>query len=118
GSLLSARLVADCGRQTIIAERMSEKKNDESMVTLGAIARAVGGRLTGDESWPVSDVTHDSRQARAGCLFVAIEGAQVDAHQFIAQARAQGAVGVMSARERPTNFDGAWLPVQDARTAL
>jgi UDP-N-acetylmuramyl-tripeptide synthetase len=94
------------------------KQETRQAVTLGAIARATAGRLTGDETLVVTDVTHDSRQVRAGSLFVAIQGAQFDAHRFVAQARAAGAVGVVSARERPADFDGAWVQVADARAAL
>ncbi len=97
---------------------MTEGKTAQRSVTLGALAHAVGGRLTGDESLTVSDVTHDSRQARAGSLFVAIKGAELDAHQFIAQVLAQGAVGIISVRERPSDFSGAWLQVADARAAM
>ncbi|MGI9105192.1 MAG: UDP-N-acetylmuramoyl-L-alanyl-D-glutamate--2,6-diaminopimelate ligase [Pyrinomonadaceae bacterium] len=66
----------------------------------------------------VSDVTHDSREARGGSLFVAIRGAKHDAHRFIPQVLQQGALGVISERERPADFGGAWLEVADARAAL
>ncbi|HEX8070022.1 MAG TPA: UDP-N-acetylmuramoyl-L-alanyl-D-glutamate--2,6-diaminopimelate ligase [Pyrinomonadaceae bacterium] len=94
------------------------KEGHEEAVTLGAVARATGGQLTGDAARAVADVTHDSRQVRAGYLFVAIRGLQVDAHEFVAAARAQGTVGVVSERPRPADFDGAWLQVADARAAL
>jgi UDP-N-acetylmuramyl-tripeptide synthetase len=87
--------------------------------TLGDVARAVDGRLTGgDASAPVSDVTHDSRQARAGTLFVAIRGAKTDGNRFAADVLRQGALGVVSEIERPRDFEGAWIQVQDARRAL
>jgi UDP-N-acetylmuramoyl-L-alanyl-D-glutamate--2,6-diaminopimelate ligase len=66
----------------------------------------------------VVDVTHDSRQVRDGWLFVAVRGANVDANRFVAKAREQGAVGIVSEDERPMNFDGVWLRVPDARRAL
>ena len=87
-------------------------------MTLTDVARAVGGRLAGDERAPVTDVTHDSRQARAGSLFVAVRGEHVDAHRFVDQVMEQGAVGVISEQTRPANFGGAWLEVEDARRAL
>jgi UDP-N-acetylmuramoyl-L-alanyl-D-glutamate--2,6-diaminopimelate ligase len=90
----------------------------QRVVTLTDVARAVGGRLTGDEGAEVSDVTHDSRQARQGTLFVAVRGANVDAHRFVSQVMEQGAVGVISEQARPASFDGAWLEVEDARRAL
>ena len=87
-------------------------------VTLGEVARAVHGELQGDAGARVVDVTHDSRQAQNGWLFVAIQGAKLDAHAFIRQAAAQGAVGVISERERPVDFGGNWIRVADARRAL
>jgi UDP-N-acetylmuramyl-tripeptide synthetase len=87
-------------------------------VTLADVARAIGAELSGDSTARVSDVTHDSRQARAGSLFVAIQGERFDAHDFIPQVIGQGAVGVVSERERPEDFKGAWLRVADARRAL
>ena len=88
------------------------------MVTLGDVAQVVGGTLTGDTGAHVTDVTHDSRQARAESLFVAVRGEHVDAHRFIEQVMEQGAVGVISEQARPANFSGAWLEVKDARRAL
>ncbi|HZT60012.1 MAG TPA: UDP-N-acetylmuramoyl-L-alanyl-D-glutamate--2,6-diaminopimelate ligase [Pyrinomonadaceae bacterium] len=88
-------------------------------ITLGDVARAVGGKLSGDDAGTqVIDVTHDSRQARAGWLFVAIRGEKLDAHLFVADVLAQGAAGVVSERERPADFGGAWIQVEDARRAL
>jgi UDP-N-acetylmuramyl-tripeptide synthetase len=86
-------------------------------VTLGDVARATGGKLTGDERASVRDVTHDSRQARKGSLFVAVEGANLDAHRFIPQVLEQGAVGVVSERVCPEGFPAAWIEVEDARRA-
>jgi UDP-N-acetylmuramyl pentapeptide synthase len=49
----------------------------------------------------VSDVTHDSRQAKGGSLFAAVRGELFDAHKFVPQVMEQGAVGVISEQERP-----------------
>src|SRR2546426_7501300 len=43
-------------------------------VTLAEIARVTGGVLTGEANALVVDVSHDSRQAREGSLFVAVRG--------------------------------------------
>ena len=89
--------------------------------TLEAVARAVGGVLSGGtdaRAVVVSDVTHDSREAREGSLFVAIRGAKLDAHEFVGQVMRQGALGVVSERARPADFAGAWIEVADARAAL
>jgi UDP-N-acetylmuramoyl-L-alanyl-D-glutamate--2,6-diaminopimelate ligase len=87
-------------------------------VTLKQIAGATGGILTGDESLLVSDVTHDSRQAGPGVLFVAIRGALLDAHKFIPHVMDKEAVGVISQQARPQDFQGAWLQVENVRRAM
>lgn len=97
---------------------MSELNEQKRGATLDEVARAVGARLTGEEKVEVTDVTHDSRQARAGSLFVAICGAELDGHRFVDQVMEQGATGIISEREPPKDFRGAWLQVKDARRAL
>jgi UDP-N-acetylmuramoyl-L-alanyl-D-glutamate--2,6-diaminopimelate ligase len=98
--------------------KMSLESQRQTIATLADVARATGAELSGDVSAQVSDVTHDSRQARAGSLFVAIQGERFDAHEFVGQVMRQGAVGVLSERERPPDFKGAWLKVKNARAAL
>ncbi|HEV7377954.1 MAG TPA: UDP-N-acetylmuramoyl-L-alanyl-D-glutamate--2,6-diaminopimelate ligase [Pyrinomonadaceae bacterium] len=97
-----------------MAEAMKEKRR----ATLGDVARVINGKLTGDESREVLDVTHDSRQAREGSLFVAVRGELVDAHGFVEQVMKQGAVGVISELECPLNFNGAWIEVNEVRRAM
>jgi UDP-N-acetylmuramoyl-L-alanyl-D-glutamate--2,6-diaminopimelate ligase len=87
-------------------------------VTLKQIANVTEAQLTGDETLTIIDVTHDSRQADPGTLFVAIQGALRDAHEFIQQVMQQGAAGVISERPAPENFQGAWLQVENARRAM
>ncbi|HUF04130.1 MAG TPA: UDP-N-acetylmuramoyl-L-alanyl-D-glutamate--2,6-diaminopimelate ligase [Aridibacter sp.] len=82
------------------------------------IARVVGARLSGTGERGVTDVIHDSRQARAGSLFVAIRGATVDGHRFIDDVMRRGAAGVISELDAPEGFKGEWLKVEDARIAL
>lgn len=64
------------------------------------------------------DITHDSRQAKAGTLFVAVRGELFDAHKFIPQVMAQGAAGVISEQAPPADFPGAWLQVDNIRRAM
>ncbi len=97
---------------------MVSKVSDEKTVTLGEVARAINGALTGDESVAVPDVTHDSRQVREGSLFVAVRGLKIEGTQFVGQALERGAVGVISEQERPADFRAAWIKVEDARCAL
>ncbi|HEY2192819.1 MAG TPA: UDP-N-acetylmuramoyl-tripeptide--D-alanyl-D-alanine ligase [Actinomycetospora sp.] len=70
-------------------------------LTLAELARLVGGRLhraTGDERI-TGTVEFDSRAVGPGGLFVALPGERVDGHAYAATAAAQGAAGVLAARE-------------------
>src|SRR5919202_4113154 len=87
-------------------------------VTLGDVARAVGGELNGDEHMIVLGVTHDSREVAPGRVFVAVRGLNFDANRFVPQAVERGAVGVISEQERPEGLECSWIKVGDARRAL
>src|SRR5258706_16295505 len=98
-------------------------------VTLAAVAKAAAGTLSGDGSALVTDVTHDSRQATQGSLFVAVRGELFDAHKFVPQVIAQGAAGVLSELEPPADWNlssesgsglalAAWLQVDNVRRAM
>ncbi len=87
-------------------------------IRLGDLAAGIDATLTGDPDAAVTDVTHDSRDARPGSLFAAVRGALLDAHKFIPQVMQLGAVGVISELERPADFNGAWLHVEDVRRAM
>lgn len=96
--------------------RIPNVKSDS--VTLKQVAEATGGKLSGDENAMVTDVSHDSRRAGTGSLFVAVRGGLFDAHKFIPQVMAQGAAGIISELERPADFNGAWLRVENVRRAM
>lgn len=87
-------------------------------VTVKQLAEIAEAKLAGDETIVVTDVSHDSRRAGKGCLFAAVSGALFDAHKFVPQVMAQGAAGVLSEREAPESFSGAWLQVANIRRAL
>ncbi|HKX83379.1 MAG TPA: UDP-N-acetylmuramoyl-L-alanyl-D-glutamate--2,6-diaminopimelate ligase [Pyrinomonadaceae bacterium] len=87
-------------------------------VEIETVARALDAVLTGDSEIRASDVTHDSRQARAGTLFVAIKGHTLDGHRFVDDVMRRGAVGIISEYDPPADFQGTWLKVKDAREAL
>ncbi|MBC7798250.1 MAG: UDP-N-acetylmuramoyl-L-alanyl-D-glutamate--2,6-diaminopimelate ligase [Pyrinomonadaceae bacterium] len=72
----------------------------------------------GDENAVILDLTHDSRQAKPQTLFVAIRGLMSDGHKFVDDVMQRGAVGVISELDKPQDFNGAWLKVQNARIAL
>lgn len=85
---------------------------------LRQIAAHLNAKLSGDENREVSDVTHDSRQAREGFLFAAIRGLTMDGHRFIDDVMRRGATGIISELDPPSGFAGAWLKVANAREAL
>jgi UDP-N-acetylmuramoyl-tripeptide--D-alanyl-D-alanine ligase len=70
----------------------------------------------------VADRVHtDSRSLQAGDLFVALRGERFDGNQFIAQAKAQGAVAVVCEASGEAQALSHGLPalvVPDARIAL
>lgn len=90
----------------------------EHGATLQKIAENLNATLYGNAETVVTDVTHDSRQAGKNALFVAVRGLTVDGHRFVEDVMRRGASGVISELDAPENFQGAWLTVADARTAL
>lgn len=112
-------------------ERQAKPKVSQPKIRIADVAQATNARVTGDAGRIVNDVTHNSQDVRAGSLFVAIEGASVDGHEFIEAAVGNGAAGVISEREPDANFinrfvnsnsndnpQAAWLQVADARRGL
>ena len=81
---------------------------------LSELARAVGGRVEGRDV-EVSGVTHDSRRAAPGDLFVAIPGRTADGTKFVPQALAGGAAAVCA---RAPVSGATTLVVSDPRRAL
>jgi UDP-N-acetylmuramoyl-L-alanyl-D-glutamate--2,6-diaminopimelate ligase len=88
------------------------------MSNVKRLVEVTGAKLTGDEKLLVTDVSHDSRRAGEGTLFAAVSGALFDAHKFVPQVMAQGAVGVLSEEPAPPDFSGAWLQVTNIRRAM
>jgi UDP-N-acetylmuramoyl-L-alanyl-D-glutamate--2,6-diaminopimelate ligase len=84
-------------------------------VTLDGLASVVGGRVVGDGGAAVLDVTHDSRAAAPGVLFVAVRGLKVDGHLFVAGARGAGAAVCV---ETDPGDGGPTLVVANTRAAL
>jgi len=79
------------------------------------------GRLErSDGATRFSGVATDTRVDVAGSLFVALVGANHDAHRFVAQALAAGAAGVVVSRADavPTDAQGAVIVVPDTTRAL
>jgi len=74
-------------------------------LSLADIAEAVGGRLHDADGTELvtGSVEFDSRKIGPGGLFVAVPGERVDGHDFAARAVADGAAGVLAAREVSTS---------------
>lgn len=87
-------------------------------ISVGIVAEAINAKLFGNSENKVTDVTHDSRQAGPGSLFVAIRGLTMDGHRFIEDVIRRGTVGIISELEVPEDFQGIWLQVENARIAL
>jgi UDP-N-acetylmuramoyl-tripeptide--D-alanyl-D-alanine ligase len=89
-----------------------------TMMTLGlAHALLPGSVLQGDPATPIARVHTDTRTLQAGDLFVALLGERFDAHDFLPQAAASGAVAVLVQH----GIDTCGLPglvVKDTRAAL
>jgi UDP-N-acetylmuramoyl-tripeptide--D-alanyl-D-alanine ligase len=80
-------------------------------MTVGAVPGVhAGATVTGP-------VVIDSREARAGALFVAVRGERVDGHDFATAAVAAGAAGVLAER-RPADPDVPAVVVEDVVRAL
>lgn len=82
---------------------------------LSALTKPLDATLKGNDA-VFGSVSIDARQVQVGGLFVALPGSRADGHEFIAQARANGAVAAMV--ERPVNDPLPQLQVADCQTAL
>ncbi|MFQ5947248.1 MAG: UDP-N-acetylmuramoyl-L-alanyl-D-glutamate--2,6-diaminopimelate ligase [Acidimicrobiia bacterium] len=83
---------------------------------LRRLASLVGGRVVGDADIKVWEVTHDSRRAGRGVLFVAIPGFSADGHDFVERAVGGGAAAVCV--ERDVAVAVPRLVVVDTRAAV
>lgn len=86
---------------------------------LGELLRGVPGlELGGVKDVDVTSLAYDSRQARAGCLFFAIQGEKADGHEYVSAAVEKGAVAVVSERPAPPEHVHRWIQVPRIRRAL
>lgn len=88
------------------------------MMTLAqALAWIPEGRLVGDAATSVQRVHSDTRTLQNGDLFVALRGERYDANDFLAEARARGAVAALA--QRGLQEAGlAGIEVLDSKQAL
>ncbi|MXP10129.1 UDP-N-acetylmuramoyl-tripeptide--D-alanyl-D-alanine ligase [Pseudoblastomonas halimionae] len=92
-----------------------EEAADEQPLALWdaeSIAAATGGTVRGE--FQVSGVEIDSREVGEGDLFVALKGAEMDGHRFVAGAFERGAAGALVSQP----VDGPHVLVEDTQAAL
>ncbi|MDJ0754597.1 MAG: UDP-N-acetylmuramoyl-tripeptide--D-alanyl-D-alanine ligase [Ardenticatenaceae bacterium] len=65
------------------------------MLSLGHILAAFGGYTIKGSEQALTTVEIDSREVKKGSLFIAFPGEQVDGHDFVADAFANGAIGAV-----------------------
>ena len=88
------------------------------MFTLGEAASCIeGARAVGDAATAIARVHSDTRTLRRGDLFVALRGERFDAHAFLAEAKAKGAVAALAERGLGEAGLGG-IEVADSRAAL
>jgi UDP-N-acetylmuramoyl-L-alanyl-D-glutamate--2,6-diaminopimelate ligase len=68
----------------------------------------------------ISSVAYDSREVRAGALFVAIRGEKTDGNKFVFDAIERGARAIASEQPRPASAPSSveWIQVAQGRHAL
>ncbi|MGZ8475842.1 MAG: UDP-N-acetylmuramoyl-L-alanyl-D-glutamate--2,6-diaminopimelate ligase [Candidatus Limnocylindria bacterium] len=92
--------------------------SDERHMGLGALTDVIAPeRVSGMPVGEVRGLAYDSRAVRPGTLFFAVPGVHVDGHDFVPDAVAAGAIGVVVERELP-DVPVPQLVVDRARRAL
>ena len=84
--------------------------------SLSDLAATLPARLVGDGDVVVSEVTHDSRRAGHGWIYVALTGQRHDGHDYVAEAVGNGALAVCLSHPVETTVPS--LLVDDTRLAI
>ena len=74
--------------------------------------------VEGNTAVEILDVTADSRAVKAGSLFIALDGATVDGHDYVNKAVEAGAVAVLVSKPVEVNSDVCVITVEDTRAAM
>lgn len=85
--------------------------------TIGQIAEAVGGRLSGPADGPAAGASIDTRTIRRGEVFFAIVGER-DGHAYVGGAVDGGAAAVVISRPLEPAPSCPWILVEDTLAAL
>ena len=75
-------------------------------------------QVQGDQNVSVQDITADSRAVKLNSLFIALDGATVDGHNYIDKAVAAGAVAVIVSKPVTVPDDVCVITVSDTRQAM
>jgi UDP-N-acetylmuramoyl-L-alanyl-D-glutamate--2,6-diaminopimelate ligase len=91
-------------------------------MTIATMLQALQGQVGileshGNHDVLVSAITDDSRTVRAGSLFVAVKGEQVDGHQFITAAMKAGMAALVT-QQPAADLSFPFVRVTDSRKAL
>lgn len=88
-------------------------------VKVSEVVEAVKGTLLcGNPDTVIHDICIDSREIKAGDLFIPIIGNNQDAHIYIERALEVGAATLTSKHDKPANMDKPYIQVQDTEKAL
>ena len=74
--------------------------------------------LAGNIETEMTTLVYDSRKVEAGSVFVCISGSVRDAHDFIPEVAAKGAVAVIVEKDVELLPDMTYIKVEDSRFAL
>ncbi len=84
---------------------------------LSKVAQVVGGQLVGEDV-VLKGVSTDTRAIESGQLFIALQGERFDAHDFLGQAAASGAVAFVLTDLAKLPVGASAVVVEDTRLAL
>jgi UDP-N-acetylmuramoyl-L-alanyl-D-glutamate--2,6-diaminopimelate ligase len=87
-------------------------------ITVASLAAAVGGLVVGDGEIGIDDVTHDSREAGPGVLFVAVRGFTFDGHDFAGAAVDAGSPAVCVEDPAIVEAGATAIVVADTRASM
>ena len=75
-------------------------------------------QVQGNQNVSIQDITADSRAVKPNSLFIALDGATVDGHNYIDKAVATGAVAVIVSKPVTVPDDVCVITVSDTRQAM
>ncbi|AGB40400.1 UDP-N-acetylmuramyl-tripeptide synthetase [Halobacteroides halobius DSM 5150] len=70
------------------------------------------------KNYKINNITNNSKEVTEGSIFVAIEGFNVDGHDYIFEARENGAVAIIGEKNMTPPADMLYIRVSNSRKAL